>query len=82
MQRSRGAILANTPIPASLHVLRLSALLRRNVHGIYRALALVRWARERNMVAAVPYRPEQRAAESENLKVTLAISPAGRDSAS
>ena len=30
------------------------------IHGIYRSLALLRWAKERDQDAAVPSRPEQR----------------------
>jgi hypothetical protein len=36
------------------------------VHGVYRSLALLPWAKERHHEAAVPSRPEQRAPESEN----------------
>ncbi|HME27501.1 MAG TPA: tricarballylate utilization 4Fe-4S protein TcuB [Acetobacteraceae bacterium] len=48
------------------------------VHGIYRSLALLRWAKERDQDAAVPSRPEQRAPESENLRVTLNTGPGNR----
>jgi citrate/tricarballylate utilization protein len=41
------------------------------VHGIYRSLALLRWAKERDADAAVPSRPEQRGPDSENLRVAL-----------
>jgi citrate/tricarballylate utilization protein len=48
------------------------------VHGIYRSLALLRWAKERDQDAAVPSRPEQRAPESENLRVALNTGPGNR----
>ncbi|HKM62497.1 MAG TPA: tricarballylate utilization 4Fe-4S protein TcuB [Acidisphaera sp.] len=48
------------------------------VHGIYRSLALLRWAKERDQDAAVPSRPEQRAPESENLRVALTAAPGNR----
>ena len=48
------------------------------VHGIYRSLALLRWAKERHQDAAVPTRPEQRAPDSENLRVALTAPPGNR----
>ena len=48
------------------------------VHGIYRSLALLRWAKERDQDAAVPSRPEQRAPDSENLRVALNIGPGNK----
>ena len=46
------------------------------VHAIYRFLALLRWAEERETgVASVPSHLEQRAADSENLRVALNVGP-------
>jgi citrate/tricarballylate utilization protein len=48
------------------------------VHGVYRSLALLRWAKERDNEAAVPSRPEQRAPDSENLRVALSVGPGSK----
>jgi citrate/tricarballylate utilization protein len=48
------------------------------VHRIYRSLALLRWAKERDQDPAVPSRPEQRVPESENLRVALNKGPGNR----